>query len=475
VDFAACNDFEIAGVDPQEIVVGDFDQDGFPDLAITANGDKGGETTILLNDGAGNFNDDQPFITGISTYGIAARDFNGDDILDLALAEGGLANYSVQVYLGDGTGQFSLLTVLTAGNFPIDLVSEDFNEDGKADLAIASNVSLGLSIALGNGDGTFSTPQPVPGAYGLKATDLAAADLDQDGHLDLALAHFSGVQILLGAGDGTFSANGSAGSNGACEAVALGDLNGDGTADVAQTEILNGRLLVSFGHGDGTFSNAKDFYIGTHLRDVAIADLNLDGITDIMVAYEFGNNVSILLGDGGGTFLPIQSFSTSPEPRAVAVGDWNLDGLPDLALPCRNLGQTPYASVLMNQTAPSPWVFLGLGLAGTQGIPLLKGLGDPKGGTTVDLSLESALPNSLAVFILGFNRIDLPIMGGTLVPSLDFYLFNLPVDPQGKLVFPLHLPSNLNPGLEAYFQFWIQDGQAPNGYSSSNGLEMTTI
>ncbi len=132
-------------------------------------------------------------------------------------------------------------------------------------------------------------------------------------------------------------------------AVAIGDLDGDGNPDLAVTDfdtsynsspVPNGSVSVLLGHGDGTFQAHVDYTTDPGPRGVAIADLNHDGKLDLAVAnggQTFSipaspGSVSILLGNGDGTFAPKASYPTGSGSTALVVGDLNGDGHPDIAV-----------------------------------------------------------------------------------------------------------------------------------------------
>jgi len=99
-------------------------------------------------------------------------------------------------------------TSVAVGSNPQGLVTADFDADGKLDLAVANNADDTVSILLGNGTGAFTT-KSTP-AVGSGANWIAVGDFDGDGILDIAVANVGstgagGVSILLGNGDGTFT------------------------------------------------------------------------------------------------------------------------------------------------------------------------------------------------------------------------------------------------------------------------------
>jgi hypothetical protein len=149
----------------------------------------------------------QTFGSGVaSPEGLVVADFNGDGKPDIAVSNEN-AN-TIAVFLNDGAGNFGtpIITTVQNSTWISELAVGDFNEDGKPDLALAANGSETF-ILLGNGDGTFSQQS----AALTNASSFAQArvvDLNGDGHLDLALACDGNVTVALGNGDGTFVASG---------------------------------------------------------------------------------------------------------------------------------------------------------------------------------------------------------------------------------------------------------------------------
>lgn len=133
---------------------------------------------------------------------VAMGDFNGDGVMDFAVAD--FLSDNVLVILGDGKGHFRLSAKLPSGTGPRAIVAGDFNHDGVTDLATANFFSGTLTIFLGRRDGSFEEPRTIQLEKGLSS--IISADFDADGIPDLAVANFfSGeVVILKGVGDGTF-------------------------------------------------------------------------------------------------------------------------------------------------------------------------------------------------------------------------------------------------------------------------------
>ncbi|MCA9153461.1 MAG: VCBS repeat-containing protein, partial [Planctomycetales bacterium] len=177
-----------------------------------------------------------------------------------------------------------------------------------------------------------------------RSTFVRMADFDNDGDLDVIVAHDrqrqpdqSGARFLSlfendGAGRLTKAANVGAGVN-APETFVVGDVNNDGFLDIAFVSQLNApngspndNFRVLLGNGDLTFQQTAIIALGRDPSGIDLGDINGDGNLDAIVSHETNTNLTtLLLGDGTGEFT-VQTFLPGDVTRDVRLGDINGDG-----------------------------------------------------------------------------------------------------------------------------------------------------
>jgi hypothetical protein len=316
----------------QPAVIGDFNGDGFLDVAGIVGSPSGVFATVMLGDGTGNFAAATGTDLGSQVGSVVAEgDFNGDGILDLAV--GGQS--TVTILQGNGDGTFKQGQTLTLSANISSLVAADFNGDGIPDLAFLSSSLSRVLVYFGNGDGTFTASTLAPPSTASNTSAMVEGDLNGDGIADIAVSGET-LEVFLGNGDGTFaSAITSTQSGGFITAC---DFNGDGNLDLAVANApASVAILLGDGHGD--FSTATDVEIGGSLGAefvdaptyIDCGDFNGDGKTDMIINDPIGqgSTSAVAYGNGDGTFGGFSVF-TNGIASIVTAGDFNSDGLSDL-------------------------------------------------------------------------------------------------------------------------------------------------
>lgn len=307
------------GSTPVAVAVGDFNNDGLPDI-VTANA-KGGSVSVLLGTGSGGLETCRNHPVGARLSSLAVGDFDGDGKLDLAVTDSD--NDTVRILLGNGDGSFRDAGRYSTGAWPTAVLVGDFNRDGKLDLAVACYGTSnhfdawngGVTIYLGSGDGVFQQAHDYRGDQGVRGAPVAMAggDLNNDGMVDLIFVSWSwgnpGGRVLCGNGDGSFRLDKDVYLLGSrCSGVVVGDLNGDGIADLAVTNSMSlggsprGSVSILLGKGDATFALERRFSVGARTTALAAGDFNGDGILDLAVVGCSGVSICLGTGDGSSPF-----------------------------------------------------------------------------------------------------------------------------------------------------------------------------
>ncbi len=363
------------------VAVADVNQDGNPDVIVYSNQNdsvsvyKGAGDGLLL--GGTNISVPQPqggFPSTPST--VAVGDLNGDGIPDMVTADA--ANNLIDVYFGQPGGGYSPPVAYSTmdsqqhGQDPVSVTIADINNDGIPDIIVADHADNRISILLGvkaldaNGNRVFSPAYTV--IVGDNPTQIAVGDFNNDGALDLAVAHDGatqagrGVTILIGKGDGTFLAPTEIDVG--VHATSIAAANFTGKTDrfgnpilslVVTDDTSNGQVVLNLGDGQGNFAAGEDFTVGPDPIQLAVADFNGDGFPDVVTisgSTTTTKNISVLLNNlGYGFGAPIYTqvgIGTGNEIRSVSVVHVNQDAFADLLVTYDSGGNASTARYLNN-------------------------------------------------------------------------------------------------------------------------------
>ncbi len=285
---------------------------------------------------------------------VVSGDFNRDGWPDLAIANSQGGDGALYVYLGIGDGNFNLASVNPGIPAAVSQIqTADINGDGNLDLVMASWGGSVVTVMLGDGKGGFSPGETITFSQGVQI--LLLGDMNGDGKIDIVAAECAqrnvppcSVEVKLNKGNGTFAAGQKLALSGAPSSATLADVNGDGKLDLLVSE--GKKIVIWRGIGNGTFqtatyvtppvyctptSNCIDWIAGFAVADyynngklhIAILQMHEskdgsnDGTDDTSTVYTYKNG-------GSATFTKSAAINIGPEDTIIAAdlnGDRNQD------------------------------------------------------------------------------------------------------------------------------------------------------
>lgn len=297
----------------------DLNEDGYPDITIV--NEDTSDLRVFLNLGAGDARVDG-FLLPTTPVGNRASpsepsDFNRDGHVDVCVVN--IDDATVSVLLGNGDGTFAPQQLLNVGSLPRGVAVLDIDGDGDTDIVntnSGANGSAGnLSVLENDGNGVFSVVDTIE-ANLLNEWALAAADMNQDGRLDLVVGgrDAQALSVMGGNGDGTFSQIGSIGGVGFVWMLVLGDVDGNGTEDVSTASSNNNRGVIVRGDGMGGFAAPELYVTDAFPLATDLGDTDGDGDLDWLTS-SFSGDWRLYENDGTGSFSFAEEF---PAPAAAS-------------------------------------------------------------------------------------------------------------------------------------------------------------
>jgi hypothetical protein len=348
----------LVGGAPEGIAIADLNGDGEPDAVVTGGSQ---EVAVLLSNGKA-LQAPVAYSPGVNAQAVAIGDMTGGGHLDVVAAGSGI---SVLPGNGDGALKTGINTPLTQTAESIALA--DFNRDGKLDVVVALNQGFGsgpgqVEVLLGNGNGTFQTPVTLT-VSGMYPEAVATGDLNGDGIPDVAGVMVSGIgasttlAVFLSKSDGTFqNARTFAMQSvaGAQSSLVIADFNHDGKPDIAAVSDGTSQTIdVLLGDGTGNFAEASVLPVTEENLPVSLAveDVNGDGNPVLFVAHCCGQtDVTYFQSNGDGTFQAEQQLASGSSPMAIAA---TRSGALTTIFSADNVGAVTAVSLVAQCTWPS--------------------------------------------------------------------------------------------------------------------------
>ncbi len=340
-----------AGTQPGGLAAGDFNGDGLMDLATTT--DNPDSITILFNNGAGGvvLGLTVPLPNSSSPGELAAGDVDGDGDDDFVVIL--KDQLSVMTVFQTAPSAFVMGSSAPVGDRARGIDMADIDGNGSLDVAVANRNDDTISVLINNGAGTFSSTTI---AVGAEPRAVVIADFDGDADGDIAVTeHDARTVRILSNSANVFSSSAvlSVPANVRPDGIEAADLNGDGIADLAvatsdQTLGLN-QVSVYINNG-GAFTGPVAYALGgSNASSIVAADFDCDGDLDLAAANQDSNNVSLVANAGNGTFGAAMQIAVGVTPEIVSAADIDGDGSPDVSTANRDSNSV---SVALNQSCP---------------------------------------------------------------------------------------------------------------------------
>ena len=305
------------------------------------------------------------------------------------------------------TNSFDAKVDFTAGTVPYSVSTGDLDGDGKADLAVVNQYSSSVSVFRNTGNsGAISFATKVDFTTGSYPESVSIGDLDGDGKADLAVANQGSSTVSIfrntsSSGTIAFATKVDFTTDANPNSISTGDFDGDGKLDLAVAKVNSGTVSVYRNTGSTgiiSFATKVDFTSGAGCWSVSISDLDGDGKLDLAVPNIYYNSVSVLRNTGSNgiiSFATKVDFTTGFDTRSVSIGDLDGDGKPDLAV---TNSDSNTVSILRNNSSNGTISFASKVDYSTGTEPRSVSIGDLDGDSKPEISVTNYGSNSLSIF-----------------------------------------------------------------------------
>ncbi|RYZ41057.1 MAG: VCBS repeat-containing protein [Myxococcaceae bacterium] len=275
--------------------ISDFNGDGNPDVAVAGNN----VVAAFYGDGTGGFLPTPPGLAQLPSEPAAFR--------GLAVANLVESTPTPELITFSPTNQFVFIVTAPGIQFPterpvllspntLDVAMADVTGDGHVDIVGLNRAGV-MAIQAGDGTGKF------PSLENSTAPNLAArlmlGDATNDGLNDLIVAGNNYVSVTPSTGDNTYGSFIRSNTTVNAKDIAVADFNLDGLLDVAVSSVTGANVTVLLNQGDGSFAQPTVLPTISPASDIDVADWNGDGRPDIVVAKELANTAVVFLNTTG--------------------------------------------------------------------------------------------------------------------------------------------------------------------------------
>jgi hypothetical protein len=326
-----------------DFAVGDINGDARPDLVV-ADGTK--TAWSVLGNGDGTFQSPRAFLSLFTCRALALTDLDQDGHLDIVALDTFSPMYAMK---GLGDGRFQLVSIITLLGMPMSMAVADFDGDSLPDVLVGYDFYQGTGHFQGvyyhRGLPGLTLAPPVLCVGGITPARIRTADLDEDGLTDAMILRNSGIATLYGTRGTTPSAGAGVAAISPADAY-VADLDGDGHSELAisvREDPLDAIAIQRRGPGRD-FVRVTDFPAGRSPGDLVFVDVDHDGRLDAVAANPSTSSLAVVRARGVLAFGNHEEIATGSKTWDLSPGDVDRDGRQDVVVAQGNY-QDPHLGV----------------------------------------------------------------------------------------------------------------------------------